>query len=320
MVGKSGVPESFDLNLLPVLVALDEHRNVTRAAAALGMSQPALSMALGKLREHFGDPLFVRSKRGMQPTLRAASLVRSARAVLALIERDIQGVTGPTAILPGRFTFALSHGGQMVFLPRILRRLQEIVPEATVHCVDRAGEEVLSGLERGEIDLAIGYMPDLRRRRFFEQVLFTTPFVTVLRAEHPLRVERLTWQQFSELEHVVVQSRLSAYQLLERYLAAQRIERHVALSTANAASSASIVAQSDLAVTVPQPLAEYLCTQGELRMVPLPSGVPLMEVKQHWHRKYHHDERSRWLRGVIAETLGGADRQLAAAQAHGEDL
>lgn len=297
--------ERLDLNLLPVLVAVDEHRSVTQAALALSMSQPALSSALGKLRNYFGDPLFVRTAAGMQPTARATTLVKSCRTVLGQIEREIaSSAAADSGNVRRRFTLALSDAGEMVFLPRILRRLKQLAPEATVHTVNTHAQEIESGLERGAIDLAIGYLPDLRKSAFFEQRLFAARFVTLLRQEHPLQAVRLSWEAFRELGHVVVQVPRSAHQVLERFLAAQRIERQVALSTPNAASIAAIIAQSDLAVTVPLPLADHFHSlEPSLRILQLPLGVPRIEVKQHWHRKYHHDARSRWLREVIAEIL-----------------
>ena len=311
----TGVPERLDLNLLPVLVAVDDHRSVTQAALALSMSQPALSSALGKLRHYFGDPLFVRTAAGMQPTERASTLVKSCRAVLGQIEREIAAAAASEpASVRQRFTFALSDAGEMVFLPRILSRLQQLAPEATVQTFDARAAELETGLERGTVDLAIGHLPDLRKSSFFEQRLFTTRFVTVLRSEHPLQSARLSWESFRELEHVAVQVPGSAHQVLERFLAAQRIERQVVLTTPNAASIASVIAQSDLAVTVGLPLAEYFCRlEPRLRIVALPLGTPRIEVKQHWHRKYHHDARSRWLREVIAEILSEkpADASLA---------
>ncbi|KAF1025332.1 MAG: Nodulation protein D 2 [Burkholderia plantarii] len=119
----------LDLNLIPYLVALDDARNVSRAGDLLGVSQPRVSAALGRLREHFGDPMFVRTSRGMEPPPRALALVPTARDALAQIR---QGLATPLEFDPatttGTFSIALSDVGEIVFLPRLLQELARRAP------------------------------------------------------------------------------------------------------------------------------------------------------------------------------------------------
>lgn len=292
----------LDLNLLPIVVALYERRSVSQAALALGMSQPAVSAALAKLRAHFDDPLFVRTPHGMEPTPRAAAIARSARGVLDRIEQEIVAdVKFDPATTKRRFTFALSDAGEMIFLPKVLDRIRRLAPEATVRSVSLPASEIERGLESGEIDLAVGYFPDIKKSNFFQQRLYTDTFASLLRADHPIRSNRLTMAQFLSLGHAVVHAESRSQEVVDRYLARKRIQRRVVLDTPHFTSIPMIVAQSDLIVIVPQPLAEYFCSiMANLRMVSLPIEMPRIDVKQHWHRKFHYDAASRWLRSVVS--------------------
>lgn len=294
------MPE-LDLNLLYVIVALEEQRSVSGAALKLGRSQPAVSMALARLREFFDDPLFVRTGNSMQPTPRATAVVKSARSVLGKVGAEI--VAAP-AFDPGAsdraITFALSDVGEIVFLPAILKQLRKLAPQAAVRSVSLPAAEVPHELENGGIDLAIGYFPDLEKSNFFQQTLFSDSFASLLRADHPIAASKLTIKQFMQLEHAVVRVESRTEEVIERYLARKKIRRRIVLTTPHFASAPIIVAQSDLIVTVPEPLAHYFAgVSAHLRVVGLPFELPRIDMKQSWHRKFHHDARNRWLRTLI---------------------
>jgi DNA-binding transcriptional LysR family regulator len=291
----------LDLNLLYTLVALGERRSVSRAALQLGKSQPAVSLALNRLRTFFQDPLFVRSGNSMQPTPRAVGLIQSARSVLARVGADIVAATAfdPKATSEP-VSLALSDVGEMVFLPAILRELRVLMPNAPVRSVSRPPEEVAKDLESGAIDLAIGYFPDLKKRNFYQQALFSDTFASLVRSEHPVAQGKLNLRQYLQLEHAVVRAESRSEEVIERYLARKRIRRRVALTTPHFASVPMIVAQSDLIVTIPQPLARYFSTvSADLRVVGMPFEPPRIVLKQFWHRKFHEDPRNRWLRALV---------------------
>jgi DNA-binding transcriptional LysR family regulator len=294
---------ALDLNLLRVLVALDDVRNVSRAAERLQRSQPAVSAALAKLRAHFGDALFVRGGNAMQPTPRATVAAAAARAVLRIVNAEI--VTAPAfdpATSSRPVTLALSDVGEIIFLPQILRALRERMPQAAVRSVSMRAEEVASGLAAGEIDLALGYFPDLRGPGFLQQALFRDSFACLIRAKHPVRADRLTLAQFSRLEHAVVRVESRSEEVMEQFLARRRIARRVVLTTPHFTSVSLIVAQSDLVVTVPYTLARFFAQDSsQLRVVGLPFEPPTIELRQFWHRRQHDDARSRWLRRLVYE-------------------
>src|SRR6201992_2947566 len=160
----------LNFDLLSILVAVDDTRSVSAADLALGMTQPQVSVALGRLRELFNDPVFVRTTRGMQPTPRAAVWVKSARGVLTQIDRDLfvdDRFDPVTADRP--FVLALSDAGELVIMPTMLSILRRAAPNAQIRSVNLSATDVGRGLESGEIDLAIGYIPDLSKRNFFQQ-------------------------------------------------------------------------------------------------------------------------------------------------------
>lgn len=297
--------DELDLNLLPVLVALDERRSVSGAAASLGRSQPAVSVALGKLREFFDDRLFVRSGNRMEPTPRAAGLIDSARTVLARVGTDIVAAPGfDPATSQRAIALALSDVGEMVMLPTILREARRLMPKAAVRSVSLPPGEVASGLEEGSIDLAIGYFPDLQKRNFYQQALYTDTYASLVRADHPIKARKLSIGQYLALDHAVVRAESRSEEVMERYLAGRRIRRRVVLTTPHFASVPMIVAQSDLIVTVPLPLARYFVSvAADLRIVGLPFEPPRIALRQFWHRRFHDDARNRWLRALVCRLL-----------------
>jgi len=291
----------LDLNLLRVLVAIDEKRSVSAAAIQLDRSQPSVSSALGKLRTFFADPLFVRSGNTMQPTPRAVEIMGPVRNVLSRIGMEIVAAPSFEPFSNQKpVVLALSDVGEVVFLPAILQQLQRLAPATSLRSVSLPAEEVARGLEAGEIDLALGYFPNLKRHNFFQQTLFSDSFTCLIRADHPVKSARLSQKQFLQLDHAVVRAESRTEEVIERFLARRRIQRRVTLTTPHFASVPPIVEQSDLVVTVPVPLARYFSTvSARLRVVRPPFDPPRIDLKQIWHRKFHHDARNRWLRNLM---------------------
>lgn len=291
----------LDLNLLRVLVAIDDKRSVSAAAIQLQRSQPSVSSALGKLRTFFADPLFVRSGNTMQPTPRVVEIMGPVREVLSRIGMEI--VASPSFVPASSqqpIVLALSDVGEVVFLPAILQKLRQVAPATSLRSVSLPADEVANGLEAGTIDLALGYFPNLKRHNFFQQTLFSDSFTCLIRADHPVKSPRLSQKQFLQLDHAVVRAESRTEEVIERFLTRRRIQRRVTLTTPHFASVPPIVEQSDLVVTVPVPLARYFSTvSARIRIVRPPFDPPRIDLKQIWHRKFHHDARNRWLRSLM---------------------
>jgi DNA-binding transcriptional LysR family regulator len=291
----------LDLNLLYVLVALERKRSVSGAAVALQKSQPAVSSALARLREFFNDPLFVRSGNSMQPTPRALALIEAAREVLERVGTEIVSAPSFDPLTTQQpINIALSDVGEVVFLPAILNDMRIHAPNALVRSMSLPASQVAEGLESGEIDLAVGYFPDLKKHNFFQQVLFTDTFASLVRSDHPVTARKLSLKQYLQFEHAVVHAESRTEEVIERYLARKKLRRRVVLSTPHFASVPIVIAQSDLIVTIPEPLAGYFARiSANLRMVGLPFEPPRIPLKQFWHRKFHHDQRNAWLRSRV---------------------
>jgi len=290
----------FDLNLLPVVLAIVEERSVSRAAERLGWSQPKVSIALNKLRAALGDPLFVRGSHGMAPTPRALALVAPTRDILARVRQDVLAATPfDPATSTRRFTFALSDIGEMTFLPKLLAHMQRHAPGTTVVSVTLPPDQIAKGLEAGEIDLALGYFPDLTARNFFQQRLFTHSFISLLNARHPIKGERMSMEDFLGIGHAVIRAEGRSQEIFEQLLARHGIERRVVLSTPHFMSIPFIIASTDLLVTVPYAVGESFARIAGIRMIHPPLDIPQFDLRQHWHRKYHKDAANSWIRSVV---------------------
>ncbi|MES2260013.1 MAG: LysR family transcriptional regulator [Pseudomonadota bacterium] len=296
----------FDLNLLPVALAIYEERSVSGAARKLGMSQPAVSVALNKLRKSLGDPLFVRTAQRMEPTPRALSLVSPTRDILQRLQADVLASEEfDPASTNRKFTLALTDIGEMTFLPRLLDRLRRDAPGASISSVSLSPPELALALEQGDVDLAVGYFPDLKNRNFFQQRLFSHTFVCLMSATNPYRAKKLTMEQFLKMGHAVIKAEGRSQELFEQFLVRKRIERRVVLSTPHFMSIPFLIASSDLMATVPRAVGESFAQFAAIKLVEPPLEIPRFDLKQHWHRKFAKDGANAWLRAVVAELFGG---------------
>jgi DNA-binding transcriptional LysR family regulator len=290
------------LTQLPVLLALEEKGSVSQAANALGLSQPAVSAALAKLRLAFDDPLFVRNARGMSPTPRALALVAAARPALAALEGQRNAGQFEPARTMQPWRIALSDAGELVFLPRLMQRLRACAPGAAVHSVSLPMPQIIPALEAGEIDIALGYFPELKSKATVHQRLFTHTYACLLRADHPCAGDTLTLAQFAALEHAAVRVESRSQEVVDAYLARKKITRHIALTSPHFMSVAPIVATTNLVVTVPHALADYCARiDARLKVMSLAIGLPKIDLLAHWHRRFHHDARNLWLRQQVRE-------------------
>lgn len=293
---------AFDLNLLPVALAIHEERSVSGAARKLGMSQPAVSVALNKLRKTLGDPLFIRTAHGMEPTPRALALVSPTRDILQRLETGVlASVQFDPATTERKFTVALSDIGEMTFLPRLLDRLRRDAPGASICSVTMPPRELALALEQGDVDLAVGYFPDLKNRNFFQQRLFSHSFVCLLSAVHHQRRRTLSMKRFLEMGHAVIRAEGRSQELFEQFLIRRRIRRRVVLETPHFMSIPFLISAGDLVATVPRAVGESFAQFAAIKLMEPPMEIPRFDLKQYWHRKFAKDGANAWLRSVIVE-------------------
>ena len=305
----------LDLNLLVVFNQMLVERRVSKVAETLGVSQPAVSNSLAKLRKLFGDELFLRTPKGMEPTPYADQLAESVSYALAMIH---SGVNQRSSFEPSSARRAITIGmtdiGEIYFLPALIERLHREAPGVTLSTVRNAAINLRDELESGKVDLAIGLLPQLKAG-FFQRRLFTQRYVCLMRRGHRLDKRKLSLAEFSAAEHLVVISAGTGHGKVDELLQRSGVVRNVRLTVPHYVSVGHILRGSDLIATVPERLAERLVEPFGLVSVPHPAKLPDVAINAFWHAKYHRSPANRWLRGVVFELFG--DETPAGRKARG---
>lgn len=293
--------DKLDLNLLRVFDALMGERQVAAAARRLGLSAPATSNALARLRRATGDALFTRTPAGMQPTAYAQGIAAPVRAALAALEQSLQGPARFDAATSRRaFRVAMSDIGEIWFLPTLMAALRAEAPSVTLATVRPGTVELKTTMADGGVDLAIGWLPALGAG-FHQRRLFAQRYVTLMAAGHPLARGRLTRERFLRARHAVVQAAGSGHERVQALLRRAGVPDPVALQLPHFVAVPYIVAESDLIVTVPEKLAERAVAAFGLVQRELPIALPSFEVNVFWHQRAHQDPGNRWLRERLTQ-------------------
>lgn len=304
---------SVDLNLLVVFDAMARHRSVNRTAEAIGLSQPATSAALARLRALFDDALFVRAGAQMEPTPRALALAPAVHRVVEAIQSEILQQAGFEPLTAERsFTILTPDIGEVAFLPGVLRRLRHEAPHVRLQTVSRQRLAAAQALEAGDADLAVGFFPDLQKAGYFQQALFKTSYACIACARNDAAPARMTLKQYLAARHIVVRPDGREH-MLDRFLEDKGLHRHLTLELSHFMSLLALLPGSDLIATVPQDIATVVGRHVPLKRVELPFRPPQILVQQYWHRRMQNDPASRWLRTVFYEVnRRDADGQMPA--------
>lgn len=291
---------NLDLHLLQVFLSVYETRNVGAAATHLGMSQPGLSTALGRLRTALGDPLFVRTHRGMEPTARAHALWKPINQIVNTVTHEV--LAAPTfdpASSEKEFRIALSDIGEGIYLPFALRSIQQQKLKLSLRSVFMPPKQLDEAMSSGEVDLALGYFPDIKGNQFFQRRIGLHSFVCLVRSEHPEVADTLSMANFASLGHVVVEAPGRSQEQFEEFVKARKIVRNIVLRTPHFMSVPIIVAGSDAIAVVPQALGDFFSGLPGIKLVELPFVPPTFQVNMYWHRSGQLDPANKWLRGVM---------------------
>jgi DNA-binding transcriptional LysR family regulator len=293
--------QDVDLNLLRVFDAVLRERGVTAAAARLGLTQPAVSNALARLRALFGDPLFVRTASGMDATPFARGVAEPVRQALALLESALAHGPGfDPATATRAFRFYMSDLGQIEFLPPLVERVQKAAPGVRLEAVALDLEDIGDALAAGALDLAVGFLPALGppvRRR----VLFRDPYLCLMRADHPAAGKTFTKKKFLEAAHVLVTYRGGGHRVIEEAFERAGLTRRIALRVPHFTVVPMVLERTDLILTLPARVARVYERVGGFKSVPPPVPMPAAEVAVHWHERFAGDPGNRWLREQIIE-------------------
>lgn len=288
----------LDVDWLGVFVEIYQTRSVSRAAERLGIAQASASIALNKLRQHFDDRLFSRTSLGMEPTPRAQTIFPEIQEALRHIEkaRGTQGAFSPFEATRV-FRIAMTDISEIVLLPKLINHLQQTAPGLVVEA-EKFSSASRQRLESGDVDLAIGFTPDLEAG-FYQQALFTQSFACLASNTHPRIQGGVDRHAFSHEGHIVVSTSGTGHSIVDKVLAQHRIERRAVLRVPSFLGVARIVAQTELLVIVPRQLGSAFALQEKIQVLETPVPMPQYKVKQHWHERFNSDPGNCWLRKTM---------------------
>ncbi len=295
----------LDLNLLVVFNQLILERRVNAVAQSLGITQPGVSNALGRLRRHFDDELFLRTSKGMEPTPFAASLAEPVAYALGTLQSALNLRTSFAPATSSRtFVLAMTDIGEIYFLPPLMDLLARIAPNVCVSTVRNAAGTLKEDMEAGRVDLALGLLPNLKAG-FFQRRLFRHRYVCMFRKGHPLDKPHMTLAEFSNADHVVVIAAGTGHSRVDAMLDDSGVHRRIRLRVPHFVAVGHILRETDMIATVPERFASRCTEPFGLTYVPHPAKLPEIAINQFWHARFHREPGNQWLRSIVSEQFSG---------------
>ncbi len=288
---------AFDLNLLIVFDAVMQDRSVTRAGQRIGLSQPAMSHALNRLRHMLKDELFVRTPEGMVPTPRAELLAQPLRNALSEMQHALEPAAFDPVASDRRFVLTVNNYAAVVIAPPLVAAVSAAAPAVRLDLRPSGTLDVVEQLDRGDLDLALGSR-DSPGERFAAASLLEDPFVMVMRRDHPASRRKLSATAFAALPHLEISSSHEDIGFIDRWLAQRGVVRSIALR-APYLSAAPILVQSDLVATLSRRTAQEFVRNHLLQLCKPPYESPLVRTTMLWHRRLDRHPAHRWLRDII---------------------
>jgi len=293
--------KNIDLNLMMVFRQLLIDRSVTRAADNLGVSQPAVSNALSRLRKLFANRLFVRTLQGMEPTPFAAQLAGPVSNALDLIHIAInQNVAFDPSISSYAFKIGMTDIGEICFLPSLMEKLLDLAPGVSISTVRNSAVNLNDEMAAGTVDMVIGYLPDMKDGAF-QSRLFTQSYVCLLRRGHRLDKGEISLEDFSRADHVSVISLGTGHDQIDMLIDRACPGRKIRLTVPHFVALGYILSSTNMIATVPEYLARRMRQPFGLTYVPHPLPHPDIPINIFWHEKYNQDPANKWLRRVLTD-------------------
>jgi DNA-binding transcriptional LysR family regulator len=290
----------LDLNLLLVFDALMRERNVTRAGERIGMTQPAVSNALNRLRHTLKDDLFLRGPKGMRPTPRALELAGPVHQALASIESALAPVQFDAAAATNTVRLAMNDYSASLILPPLARVLEQQAPNMDIRVYDTDNVDTFKLLDYNEIDLAIGYFPEYPDR-FAGVPLFVETYVCVMRRGHPLARSEITLEEFVGAKHLLITLTGEASGFVDRLLKQRGLKRRIAMTANQFLVAPLIIQNSDMIMTLAKRTAEKYADANDLHFVPVPLEPDPIELTLLWHRELSHHPAHEWIRSALVD-------------------
>lgn len=297
----------IDLNLLVVFNQLLLDRSVSTAADKLGLTQPAVSNALKRLRAVLKDELFLRTSRGMEPTPYALHLAEPVIYALNALQAALTTRDSFDPKTSSRnFQLAMTDIGEMYFMPPLMVALSKAAPHVRVSTVRPHFGNLKDDMASGTVDLALGLLPNLQTG-FFQRRLFHHQYVCVFRQGHPLAKSPMTLAQFTELDHVGVVSANTGHGEVDGFLERAGIQRKMRLVVPHFIAVGHILQTTDLIATLPQRFAQRCEAPFGLVSSPHPARIPDIAINLFWHAKFNRDPASLWMRQLLVELFADSD-------------
>jgi DNA-binding transcriptional LysR family regulator len=296
-----------DLNLFIVFDAIYTEANLTRAGQIVGITQPAVSNALARLRETFNDPLFVRTAQGMVPTPMAQNIIGPVRNALSLLRVSVQESRIFNPLQANKnYRISMTDLTEAIILPALFQRLRRLAPAVTIESFLSKRRETTKELAAGRLDFAVDAPlntdPQVRHVKLMED-----NYVCAMRRGHPLANKAaISLDDYLSVAHIHISSRRSGLGYVDLALGKMGIQRKIALRSQHYLMASQVLQQTDMVMTVPERFAR----RNDLHFVYLPvNDVPTVETHLYWHESTDQDPANRWMREQIIELC-----QLVTAQ------
>jgi len=288
----------IDLNLLVIFHQMLNDRNVSVTAEHLGLSQPAVSNALRRLRTTLNDDLFVRTPQGMEPTALASQLAEPVSLAIGTLHGALNR---PDEFDPAtsqkRFVVAMTDIGEIYFMPRLIQALLEQAPGISVSTL-RSNAGLSQALADGDVDLAVGLLPDLQTG-FYQRRLFHHRYVCLCRNGHPLTQVPMSREAFCEYGHVRIVAASTGHGEIDMHMQRAGLQRDIRLEVPHFVAVGHILQHTDLIATVPERFASSCTGPFGLTILPLPLPLPEIAINQFWHAKFNRDPANKWFRQLM---------------------
>lgn len=295
----------IDLNLFVVFDAIYTEGNLTRAGEIIGITQPAVSNSLSRLRNLFDDPLFVRTAEGMVPTPVAQNIIGSVRQALGLIRSSVQeSESFDPAVSDKRFRVSMTDLSQAILLPRLFSSIKSQAPMVAIDCYQVHRRDLSIELASGNVDLAID-VPHTPDPQMNHTQLASHPYVCVVSKKNTLVGDSLDLETYLKLEHIHISSRRGGLGHVDLALGKMGKKRNVSLRTQHYLSTPQLVHDGDFALTVPQIFANFMTNLLGVKYYDLPFEVPNLESHLYWHESTDKDQANTWMRELIFEVYKG---------------
>ena len=303
----------FDLNLLWVFDAVMAEGSLTRAAAGLAMSQPAVSQSLRRLREALGDELFIREARGVRPTAVAEALWPRVRAALG----ELRQALAPDDFDPRRdavqLRLAMADATAAMLAPALVAHIEREQALVNLRLLPLTTRDPRQLLESGDADFAVGFFPELvttivahgQDSPFRQAHLYQSRYVCVMRRGHPLAERPLTLDDYCAAQHLLVSFSGRPHGYVDQALAALQRQRRIVLTVNQFFTAGRVVARSNLLTVLPESFVEATGYGPELGTRELPLALQPVQVAMIWHLRHDADPARRWLRGLLRAAAAG---------------